>query len=682
MHLHLPAQPYVVLKLLLLRPGEIVTREELHQALWPDQPFTGLDRGLNTAIAKLREFLNDSPIEPRYIETLPKRGYRLIMPVRLPEGYLPPAASPPPAAENIVALPAAVPARIVPSSSAPAIWGKIFFAAAMLAAAGLFAGVLWRLRSPLGPPVLSHPRRLTSDGAPKWRIATDGRRLYFPSRNSAGGVSIALDGGAASRYLLPVNFVFAPLDLLASRDWYLGQQLAAPYGPRRPAQLWVIALQRHAAWRVGRIRAEYAVWGPSGRHIFYSRGKQLYRVRSDGSHHRRLLRATARPFNLAVSPHGRRLRFWTIQHDRTWLWQVLRNGRRLRPILAGWGHPAGECCGHWTADGHYYLFQSSRSGVANIWALAARDGWLHPAARRPVKITNSAVAITQPLPGAGGHRLFVEVEQPQEHLLRYDSAVHAWLPYHGGQPMRYVSFSRDGHWMAYVDYVNHALYRQRAGGADRLELTFPPSRVALPRWSPGGHRLAFMARQPGENWKIYLLAASGGTPRRLAWTPGPQADPNWSPHGRRIVFSGAVWSPGIHLLNLASGKITAFPGSRRLFSPRWSPDGRYLAALGAQRYHLWLYSFAARRWRVLLRGDIGYPTWSHQGHWIYFRDGELSERVRIPSGRIERLGRINVPEIGGGLGDWLGLDRRQQPLLLQQAGDYDIYSFRLFEPPY
>jgi TolB-like protein/DNA-binding winged helix-turn-helix (wHTH) protein len=76
--IHLREQSFQVLAMLLERPGQVVTREELRRRLWPDDVFVDFDNNLNTAVARLREVLNDSPERPRFIETLPKRGYRFI----------------------------------------------------------------------------------------------------------------------------------------------------------------------------------------------------------------------------------------------------------------------------------------------------------------------------------------------------------------------------------------------------------------------------------------------------------------------------------------------------------------------------------------------------------------------------------------------------------------------------
>jgi TolB-like protein/DNA-binding winged helix-turn-helix (wHTH) protein/tetratricopeptide (TPR) repeat protein len=112
MRLRLAGQPFQVLALLVERPGEVVTREELNSKLWPADTFVDFDHGLNNAVARIREVLDDSADTPRYIETIPRRGYRFIAPL----ADLRPAPVPSPAAEAKVS-----PAHEItpPSASGP-----------------------------------------------------------------------------------------------------------------------------------------------------------------------------------------------------------------------------------------------------------------------------------------------------------------------------------------------------------------------------------------------------------------------------------------------------------------------------------------------------------------------------------------------------------------------------------
>jgi DNA-binding winged helix-turn-helix (wHTH) protein len=82
--IHVPGQPFKILALLLERPGEVVTRDQLRKSLWSAETFVDFEHSLNSAIKKLREALGDSAENPRYIETLPRLGYRFIAPVSSP----------------------------------------------------------------------------------------------------------------------------------------------------------------------------------------------------------------------------------------------------------------------------------------------------------------------------------------------------------------------------------------------------------------------------------------------------------------------------------------------------------------------------------------------------------------------------------------------------------------------
>ena len=89
----LQEQPFQVLAMLLQRPGEVVARKELQRRLWPADTFVDFDRGLNRAINKLREALGDSSGSPRFIETVPRRGYRFMAPVEITEAHVSSARS-------------------------------------------------------------------------------------------------------------------------------------------------------------------------------------------------------------------------------------------------------------------------------------------------------------------------------------------------------------------------------------------------------------------------------------------------------------------------------------------------------------------------------------------------------------------------------------------------------------
>jgi eukaryotic-like serine/threonine-protein kinase len=132
--LKLQDQPFQVLALLLEHPGDVVTREELRQKLWLADTFVDFDTGLNSAIKKLRDVLSDSAEEPRYVETLPRRGYRFI--ARVENGDLPA-----PAAAKIHVAP------VLPLMPTPKFWNKRRFVVAASVAALILVATLagWRI---------------------------------------------------------------------------------------------------------------------------------------------------------------------------------------------------------------------------------------------------------------------------------------------------------------------------------------------------------------------------------------------------------------------------------------------------------------------------------------------------------------------------------------------------------
>src|SRR5579884_1272551 len=129
-------QPLQILFLLLEHPGEIVTREEIQKRLWPENTYVDFDNAINSAVRKLRDALGDSPENPRFIETVARRGYRFIAPVNGPVSLQPPRS---PSAEGK--------GRRVPARKA--LW-------AVLAAVSLLiigAGVLYQRDSDQRPTV-------------------------------------------------------------------------------------------------------------------------------------------------------------------------------------------------------------------------------------------------------------------------------------------------------------------------------------------------------------------------------------------------------------------------------------------------------------------------------------------------------------------------------------------------
>jgi Tol biopolymer transport system component len=269
-------------------------------------------------------------------------------------------------------------------------------------------------------------------------------------------------------------------------------------------------------------------------------------------------------------------------------------------------------------------------------------------------------------------------DQPAGELVRFDARSGQFVPYLSGLSADGVAFSKDGAWVAFVAFPERTLWRSRVDGTERLQLTFPPLRAFLPRWSPDGKEIAFFADTDSDSFHIYLVSSASGKPRRMI--DSPQIDPSWSPDGRRLAFGSfpfleASTSPNavIRLLDLETREVKALPGSQGFFSPRFSPDGHHVAALSFDLQRLMLFDVATGRWTELYKGLAAYPNWSGDGQHIYFDTGSEMRRVRIADHHVEVVASLTALRRTG-WGQWTGLAPDDTPLVLRDVGTSEIYA--------
>jgi Tol biopolymer transport system component len=160
-----------------------------------------------------------------------------------------------------------------------------------------------------------------------------------------------------------------------------------------------------------------------------------------------------------------------------------------------------------------------------------------------------------------------------------------------------------------------------------------------------------------------------------------QSDGNWSPDGRSIVYAVDP-RHSLRIFDLNSGKSSEIPGSDGLFSPRWSPDGRYIAAMPVPNAAVRLFDLQTQQWSTLVehKGGWGFPTWSHNGKFIYALKGSAPwsvYRIPLPAGTPELVVDLTNVHLIGAEGFWFGLDPDDTPLLLRNNGTSDIYALTL-----
>jgi eukaryotic-like serine/threonine-protein kinase len=541
------------------------------------------------------------------------------------------------------------------------------------------AAMLLALLTRPGPePKVSNYVQLTHDGQPKDLVGTDGSRLYLSvsgglNNTSVGIMQMPASGGEEERLPVASNAIL-PLDV--SQD---GAKLLAEYVPRTgdSGQLLSLPILGGSPRQLGELTGHDAAWSPDGSMLVYGNGSELFLAKSDGTESRKLVSLSGRAYHPAWSPAGNMLSFNVLDYKTgaNSLWEVSAQGTNLHPLFPGWHSPADECCGKWTADGRYFVFQSK----GQIWTLSEKRSLLHRSAGKPIQLTSSPLGLFTPLPSKDGKRLFVVGRTYRGELERQSQSA-GLTPFLSGISAVDVAFSKDGQWVAYVSYPQGILWRSKPDGSDKIQLSDPPLLAALPRWSPDGKQIAFFDYALGKPNKTYLVPADGGSPQEpLPGDPEPQRDPNWSPEGDKIIFSGqpSDKNSAMRVLDLKTRQVSTLPGSRSLCSPRWSPDGRYIVAMPADQLSLVLFDFQTQTWSQLAKERAAFPNWSRDGQYVYFLrflDHPAVLRVRIADGKVEQvLDLTNLPTTGN-IGPWLGLDSNDDPLVLKDMGTQDIYA--------
>jgi Tol biopolymer transport system component len=344
--------------------------------------------------------------------------------------------------------------------------------------------------------------------------------------------------------------------------------------------------------------------------------------------------------------------------------------------LPGWRPRAGQCCGIWTPDGKYFVFQSQNQ----LWAVREGSTFLHKADPAPVQLTSGAIAYFDPVPSKDGSKIYAIEGLREGELDQYNQKTAAFAPRLGGISAYYLDFSRDGQSLAYVTYPDQTLWRSNVDGSGSAQLTSPPLNVLEPRWSPDGKQLVFYAYEGGKPPRLYIIPSDGGTPEELApSSPGQQWDPSWSPDGKSVIF-GDLPGPQtvIRIVDINTRQVSVVPGSQGLFSPRWSPDGRYIAAMPNGSQGLVLYDSKTQKWSPLAAVPAGFPAWSHDSQFVYFlgtpKEGDALMRVRISDRKVEQVTNLKGFSSAGFYGSWLGLTPDDTPLMLRDAGTEDVVS--------
>jgi len=676
--------PLELLILLAEKNGDVLTRQEIVERLWGKDVFVDTEHGINTAIRKVRTALRDDAERSRYIQTVSGKGYRFVAATHISGNGVQAAIVPEtlPASEQEVQE-----AKPIPS---PTRRFRFSVSVLVVAIVGGVITILWLLRPSLPPPRITNTVQLTSDGRMKFGfLASDGVRIYFSEvveeRWTIAAVSVS--GGNP----VPIRTPFQNAYLLGmSPD--KSRLLALEGPPIEEHPLWELPVLGGAPRRLGSAVGHSASWSPDGQKLAYMNGGDVYVANADGTGARKVAsnpNQSIWAWSPTWSRNGDLLRFeWYHMGKHTAkLWEITADGRNLHMVLP-MSEGQMQCCGRWTADGKYYIFDSwdvVESGfpfpAPNLWAMREAGIFFSKTSRGPFQLTTGPIHFFDQILSVDDKAIYTISTRKQGELLRYEERSRRLLPYLPGLSAEGVSFSPDGTWMAYVKFPQGELWRSRPDGSEALQLTSRPLISHGPSWSPDGKRIAFSAQRAGEEWQVYLVPADGGAPQPLIQTASG-LDPTWSPDGRSLMFGVSEHSANVKIreLDLNTQQISDFPASQGLCAPRWSQNGRYISAVNRSNGRLMLFDFKSRKWTEWGNvEDEGVPVWSKSGTALYFTGLQNKllgiYRLELSQHAPRLLTSLQDFQFASSMGTWLALTPHDEPILLRDVGGgTEIYA--------
>jgi DNA-binding winged helix-turn-helix (wHTH) protein/Tol biopolymer transport system component len=560
--IRLQEQPFQVLAMLLERPGQVVTRDELQKKLWSADTFVDFDRGLNKAINRLREALEDSAENPRFIETVPKRGYRFIAPVG--------ADSPVGAATFEPPKPAMAPVR------EKLAWGL----ALLLLAASVFLAMAHFRSGPEPAPVLRSsllPPPNTSFQPYNFAISPDGTRLAFVAvdRDGKSTLWVRALSAAGAQQLNGTDGAAFPFWSPDSRHigFFAQRKLKAlDIAGGMVRVLCDVASGHGGAWsRDGVIVFSPSVAGP------------LYRVDASGG---APVPATPIPHQGSAQEHclpsflpdGKHFLYYAFRSVDT---DLLRNGIYIGTL----GSTDVKLLSSTMAGN--VVFSSGRLFYVRDRSLVAQ-----PFDPERLVTTGSLVSIAEQELDAewifslsgftvseSGVLVFQSTADSAARLAWFDPSGKEIGPLSEGAS-RDPSFSPDGRFLAVSSDDAHngryciRVYDLARGLSSRLTEAGDMSR---PTWSRNGKEITYASAE-GNVFYMYGIPADGSASPQLLRKGIFMAPSDWSPDGH-LVFMTAERGllPFLAVYSAADQSVTPFaPGAEAQFSP----DGKWIAYIG------------------------------------------------------------------------------------------------------
>lgn len=428
-------------------------------------------------------------------------------------------------------------------------------------------------------------------------------------------------------------------------------------------------------------------------------GPALYVAEGDGSNSRKITDFAGIGAWPNVSPDGKRIRFMIAATGLTSsLWEIAADGTGLHQLLKGWHDPPNECCGKWTGDGKYFVFQYQNEGRWDLWALREQSGWFHRTTQEPMRLTNGPLSYVLPCPSRDSEQIFAVGSKRRGELVRYDAKTRQYVSYAGGPSAIDAHVSPDGKWVAYSSYPDHTLWRSRPDGSERLQLTYPPMLVFYPQISPDGKKVAFAGFQRAKKYlSLYIVSIDGGVPEAIT-RAGALA---WSPDENSLAYTQLVPGKGFgerdsleeYVVDLRTKKASAIPHSVGIIVPLW-PEPNTLLATQMSSGKIMSYDFKTQRWSEFTRSEFGLGILSPDRKYLYTDEmpdasgGAQVVRLRVADKKVETvlslkgIRRVVDEQVAGGfnLPTWVGVTPDGSVLVTRDVGTQEIYALKVKWP--
>jgi len=638
--------PLQVLRLLLEAEGRVVTRDQLRAALWSKDTFVDFEHSVNTAIKKLRQAFGDSFDNPKFIETLPKVGYRFLVPVEWVRDMEQKAGSDP--GPGGMTGQDAAPTRPKYRTAAAVVAGL----ALGMAAYFLYQSLLLKRKTP--EPSLS--LAVTSVGekySPS--LSPDGKQLAFSWNGGSGSyfsIYVKLIGAEGPLRLtkqesVDFNPVWSPDNHYVAfcriqkgnTGIYIVPVLGGAERKVRDAH-WEERDFDQYFWYFGRLS-----WSPDGRLLAFSdrassnEATSIYLLSLESLAIRRLTSpGLPGDYNPAFSPDGQTLAFNRGSQGVTSIYVLPLSGGEERRLASGsqfgWGLA-------WTADGRNIVF--GRAG----WL--ARSGWLWKIPARGGDPERLQFGQEGTEPSIRGNRLV---------YARQITNLSIWRKNVNGSRSsapsdRFLTstaiesgpqFSPDGNKVVFESTRSGAyeIWMCRSDGSNLIQLTHFNTVTGTPRWSPDGKQIAFDSRAPG-NADIFVMDGQGGSIRNLTKEASAEVVPSWSRDGRWVYFASdrtgdwQVWKV------LGSGGTAVQVTRHGAYAAFESLDGKFL--------YYTKYPAVPGIWRMPVNGgeetEIITPLESgFWGYWgiaengIYYLDSTTKPAIAFYNFDTRRTARV------------------------------------------